>query len=148
MIYCLFDNMFVSKATKWKYTCRIGSVINWPPGSGSIIQYYGSTNPNHWRDWLVGGKFVTKKLNSVVSRSYNYEGKREISERASLEFGEYQEMHSVTWLGCFTVSKVTTETTLTRSRKQIRGRNRRRGEEYRERDGRPISWKQSLLRVY
>jgi hypothetical protein len=59
---------------------------------------------------LVDRKFVTKKLNSVVSRSNNYEGKREmekkeleivrkyekISERASLEFGVCQEAHSVT----------------------------------------------------
>ncbi len=30
---------------------------------------------------MVGRKFVTKKLNNIVSRSNNYEGKREMEKK-------------------------------------------------------------------
>jgi hypothetical protein len=46
MFYCLFDNIIFHWAQKFPWDPDLsGPVINWPPGSGSVSQGYGSPVP-------------------------------------------------------------------------------------------------------
>ncbi len=86
MIYNLFDNVFFSlkiKGPGWNRVDPTESVINWPPGSGSVSQDNRSanpdpnkmfTNPQHWfkdagRNWRLA-------LTMFISLNYRFSNRR------------------------------------------------------------------------
>ncbi len=48
MVYDVFDNILFFNGQKWSGWDPDSaiSVVNWPPGSGSVRQDYGSANPD------------------------------------------------------------------------------------------------------